>query len=122
MSLHDITSEDKTEVGQHELGTTNVPGLRAGYHQRPLHSKVSAEMERIDAIVLSDTTTAESFKHLDEKKILRKVRPVSKEIPRLSPVYILTWLRQMDTRLIPVLALLYLLSFLDRELQADHHI
>ncbi|KAK7413573.1 hypothetical protein QQX98_007582 [Neonectria punicea] len=38
-------------------------------------------------------TTLESFSHLDEKKILRKV---------------------MDIRLIPMLALLYLLSFLDR--------
>ncbi|KFA50658.1 hypothetical protein S40293_04908 [Stachybotrys chartarum IBT 40293] len=40
----------------------------------------------------AQTVTMESFSHLDEKKILRK----------------------MDVRLIPMLALLYLLSFLDR--------
>ncbi|KAK3938196.1 major facilitator superfamily transporter [Diplogelasinospora grovesii] len=53
-------------------------------------------MKQIDAAVVdSDTaqgTTLESFAHLDEKAILRK----------------------MDIRLIPMLALLYLLSFLDR--------
>ncbi|KAH8160043.1 hypothetical protein CIB48_g8197 [Xylaria polymorpha] len=45
---------------------------------------------RIDA--MASETTFESFAHLDEKKILRK----------------------MDMRLIPMLALLYLLAFLDR--------
>lgn len=51
-------------------------------------SKVAAIDERVTA----PGTTLESFAHLDEKKILRK----------------------MDIRLIPMLALLYLLSFLDR--------
>ncbi|KAI0539229.1 major facilitator superfamily domain-containing protein [Xylaria digitata] len=46
----------------------------------------------IDAIAIAPRTSYESFAHLDEKKILRK----------------------MDVRLIPMLALLYLLSFLDR--------
>lgn len=46
----------------------------------------------IDAMATAPGTTLESFAHLDEKKILRK----------------------MDVRLIPMLALLYLLSFLDR--------
>ncbi|KAH9995345.1 major facilitator superfamily domain-containing protein [Xylariaceae sp. FL0662B] len=50
------------------------------------------EIERIDAWATAPETTLESFAHLDEKKILRK----------------------MDIRLIPMLALLYLLSFLDR--------
>ncbi|KAI1166903.1 major facilitator superfamily domain-containing protein [Nemania serpens] len=45
-----------------------------------------------DALGLASERTLESFAHLDEKKILRK----------------------MDIRLIPMLALLYLLSFLDR--------
>lgn len=40
----------------------------------------------------SETITAPDFSHIDEKKVLRK----------------------MDIRLIPMLALLYLLSFLDR--------
>ncbi|KAI1250411.1 hypothetical protein MGN70_007464 [Eutypa lata] len=50
------------------------------------------EIDRIDAVATAPGTTFESFAHLDEKKILRK----------------------MDIRLIPMLALLYLLSFLDR--------
>ncbi|KAB5511617.1 major facilitator superfamily transporter [Coniochaeta sp. 2T2.1] len=49
-------------------------------------------IQRIDSIALAPETTIESFAHLDQKKILRK----------------------MDIRLIPMLALLYLLSFLDR--------
>lgn len=80
MSSHGSPPEDKAEVRQHELGTANVSDLPAGYnphHRRPHHSKLSAEIERIDAIALSEATTAESFKHLDEKKILRKVNPFS---------------------------------------------
>ncbi|KAF5679516.1 hypothetical protein FCIRC_6129 [Fusarium circinatum] len=50
------------------------------------------QVDRIDAMATAPGTTLESFSHLDEKKILRK----------------------MDMRLIPMLALLYLLSFLDR--------
>ncbi|KAK6209132.1 hypothetical protein LQW54_006586 [Pestalotiopsis sp. IQ-011] len=50
------------------------------------------EIGRIDAMADAPGVTMESFAHLDEKKILRK----------------------MDMRLIPMLALLYLLSFLDR--------
>ncbi|KAI1178718.1 major facilitator superfamily domain-containing protein [Nemania sp. FL0916] len=46
----------------------------------------------IDAMAMAPGVSYESFAHLDEKKILRK----------------------MDVRLIPMLALLYLLSFLDR--------
>jgi hypothetical protein len=50
------------------------------------------EKERIDKLATAPGVTLESFAHLDEKKILRK----------------------MDWHLIPMLALLYLLSFLDR--------
>lgn len=50
------------------------------------------EIARIDALATAPGVTMASFAHLDEKKILRK----------------------MDLRLIPMLALLYLLSFLDR--------
>ncbi|KAL5601895.1 hypothetical protein FOBRF1_009428 [Fusarium oxysporum] len=50
------------------------------------------QVDRIDAMATAPGTTLESFSHLDEKMILRK----------------------MDMRLIPMLALLYLLSFLDR--------
>ncbi|KAH7034773.1 major facilitator superfamily domain-containing protein [Microdochium trichocladiopsis] len=45
-----------------------------------------------DGPTISPETTIESFKHIDEKKVLRK----------------------MDLRLVPILALLYLMSFLDR--------
>lgn len=55
-------------------------------------SPKAEEMAQIDALATADGVTLASFKHLDEKKILRK----------------------MDLRLIPMLALLYLLSFLDR--------
>lgn len=50
------------------------------------------EIARIDALATGPGVSMASFAHLDEKKILRK----------------------MDLRLIPMLALLYLLSFLDR--------
>lgn len=63
-----------------------------------------------DAVVMAEMTMA-SFAHLDEKKILRKV------LPGPLPPFLLRDLAltdQMDIRLIPMLALLYLLSFLDR--------
>jgi hypothetical protein len=60
-------------------------------HGKPTKSKAE-EIARIDALATAPGVTMASFAHLDEKKILRK----------------------MDLRLIPMLALLYLLSFLDR--------
>jgi MFS family permease len=81
----------KTEVVK--LETAQQPEadhtMNHGYYA---HLKVDEEKERIDAISTAQRTTLESFAHLDKKKILRK----------------------MDLRLIPMLALLYLLSFLDR--------
>lgn len=53
---------------------------------------IAEEKKRIDKLATAPGVTLESFAHLDEKKILRK----------------------MDLHLIPMLALLYLLSFLDR--------
>jgi hypothetical protein len=55
-------------------------------------TKKAEEIAHIDALATGQNVTLASFAHLDEKKILRK----------------------MDMRLIPMLALLYLLSFLDR--------
>jgi hypothetical protein len=55
------------------------------------HNKAE-EIARIAALATAPGVTRASFAHLDEKAILRK----------------------MDLRLIPMLALLYLLSFLDR--------
>ncbi|KAI0378096.1 MFS general substrate transporter [Hypomontagnella monticulosa] len=62
-----------------------------GHHEYG-EGKVRDEVDRIDALATAPQTTIDSFADLDEKKILRK----------------------MDLRLIPMLALLYLLSFLDR--------
>lgn len=69
-------------------------GLAAHHHEgnKGHHSSDKGEIDRIDAIAAAPETTIESFSHIDEKKVLRK----------------------LDLRLIPVLALLYLLSFLDR--------
>jgi hypothetical protein len=58
------------------------------YQKRHSHTD---EVARIDALAIAPGVTRESFAHLNEKKILRK----------------------MDKRLIPMLAALYLLSFLD---------
>lgn len=82
---------EKVEVDQDESGPDKT-SIHQG-HQHGHHSKAEDEIKRIEALALAEGTTLDSFKHLDEKKILRK----------------------MDLRLIPVLALLYLLSFLDRE-------
>jgi len=73
---------------------TPVESIKASHvhneHARKL--SVSERKHEIDALATRPGVTLESFAHLDEKKILRK----------------------MDMRLIPMLALLYLLSFLDR--------
>ncbi|CAI6340898.1 unnamed protein product [Periconia digitata] len=61
------------------------------HHEKPSGAQ-SEQIARIDALATAPGVTRATFAHLDEKKILRK----------------------MDLRLIPMLALLYLLSFLDR--------
>ncbi|RKU40272.1 hypothetical protein DL546_002380 [Coniochaeta pulveracea] len=82
-----IHTSEKADVAQEEVVS------HPHHHEAKHHThKISAEVERIDAIALAPETTMETFAHLDQKKILRK----------------------MDMRLIPMLALLYLLSFLDR--------
>ncbi|KAF3764268.1 MFS general substrate transporter [Cryphonectria parasitica EP155] len=89
MTPHDSPPNEKLEVAHDEFseeGKLSPPPL---HHS---HGKTKEEIERIDAMALAPGTTMASFSHLDEKKILRK----------------------MDLRLIPVLALLYLLCFLDR--------
>ncbi|KAI1818414.1 major facilitator superfamily domain-containing protein [Poronia punctata] len=60
--------------------------------EKPSLIEVEAGQNVAKKIDVAPALTAESFAHLDEKKILRK----------------------MDMRLIPMLAILYLLSFLDR--------
>ncbi|KAK6062855.1 major facilitator superfamily transporter [Seiridium cupressi] len=77
------TSSEKAEIAEKE---------NASHGRRRESSTVEAEIGRIDAMAEAPGVSVESFAHLDEKKILRK----------------------MDLRLIPMLAALYLLSFLDR--------
>ncbi|KAK3302644.1 major facilitator superfamily domain-containing protein [Chaetomium strumarium] len=62
-------------------GSTSPPG-----------SDDLVDVEQVDRVAVPPPPTLESFAHLDEKAILRK----------------------MDMRLLPMLSLLYLLSFLDR--------
>ncbi|KAF5502178.1 putative transporter [Colletotrichum aenigma] len=81
-----FTNSEKLDVSELENG-------------QPEHLTRKDEIGRIDAIATAQGTTLASFAHLDEKKILRK-----------ASAFITT----MDIRLIPMLALLYLLSFLDR--------
>ncbi|KAK9802306.1 putative Major facilitator superfamily domain-containing protein [Seiridium cardinale] len=77
------TSPEKAEIAEKE---------NASHGRRRGSSTVEEEIGRIDAMAEAPGVSVESFAHLDEKKILRK----------------------MDLRLIPMLAALYLLSFLDR--------
>ncbi|KAI4867807.1 MFS general substrate transporter [Hypoxylon rubiginosum] len=74
-------------AGNHEISMKT----KVGHHEFS-GEKLREETARIDAFATAPGTTLESFADLDEKKILRK----------------------MDMRLIPMLAMLYLLSFLDR--------
>jgi MFS family permease len=68
-------------------------------------------VEQADTAAAPAPVTLESFAHLNEKAILRKVHPYPPIMRFIANVN----LEQMDIRLIPVLALLYLLSFLDRK-------
>jgi hypothetical protein len=81
----------KSSSSQDTPRSTSFTPLAHDKHGKPIKSKAE-EIARIDALATAPGVTMASFAHLDEKKILRK----------------------MDLRLIPMLALLYLLSFLDR--------
>lgn len=76
-------------------GSEKSPAIQDEFSKPVATDPKAAKQDRIkavDALATAPGTTHESFAHLDEKKILRK----------------------MDLRLLPMLALLYLLSFLDR--------
>ncbi|KAK7698164.1 hypothetical protein SLS64_012839 [Diaporthe eres] len=90
MASSDRSQNEKADVAQNEFGIGSVSALPP--HSRHGHSRGKDEIDRIDALATAEGTTLDSFKHLDEKAILHK----------------------MDLRLIPMLSLLYLLSFLDR--------
>lgn len=89
MASSDRSQYEKADIAQDEFGIGTVSDNPP--HSRHGHSRAK-EIDRIDALATAEGITLESFRHLDEKAILRK----------------------MDLRLIPMLALLYLLSFLDR--------
>jgi sugar phosphate permease len=74
----------------HESDSHDEPPLGSNDHTNK--SPRDAEIARISALATGPDVTRASFAHLSERAILRK----------------------MDLRLIPMLALLYLLSFLDR--------
>lgn len=82
---HDRVSRDLDESPVRKASVSHSISNRVG------RSKAE-EIARIDKLATAPGVTLESFAYLDEKKILRK----------------------MDWHLIPMLALLYLLSFLDR--------
>jgi hypothetical protein len=73
------------------------------------------DVEQVDRVFVPPTTL-QSFAHLDEKAILRKVCRCLPQGWFTNLFLTNTDGRQMDMRLIPMLALLYLLSFLDRTL------
>ncbi|KAJ4375885.1 hypothetical protein N0V83_001163 [Neocucurbitaria cava] len=80
-----ISESNVDHIHDDTLRKHSFAGSHVGGHK-------AGEIARIDALATAPGVTMASFAHLDEKKILRK----------------------MDLRLIPMLALLYLLSFLDR--------
>lgn len=82
--VHKSDSPDSGSLTGHEHHER-----RSSHHEK--HNKAE-DIARIDALATAPGISMASFSHLDEKAILRK----------------------MDLRLIPMLALLYLLSFLDR--------
>lgn len=94
--MSDSELGEKAVLGRHEVSTEKSTGinedsaLNNGKHG---HKKTKQELiAEIDARVTAPGVTRESFNHIDEKKLLRK----------------------MDLRLLPILTLLYLLSFIDR--------
>lgn len=82
---HERVSRDLDESPIRKASVSRSIGSHVGKSK-------AEEVARIDKLATAPGVTLESFAHLDEKKILRK----------------------MDWHLIPMLALLYLLSFLDR--------
>jgi hypothetical protein len=61
-----MDTPEKAEYAEKEVAPSS------SHHAHRRGSRVG-EIERIDAIALAPETTMESFAHLDEKKILRKV-------------------------------------------------
>lgn len=66
-------SSEKTALAEAEIGQQPEHHDTHHRHDHHLRSKELEEIERIDALAMAQGTTLESFAHLDEKKILRKV-------------------------------------------------
>lgn len=81
MSSHDSPPNEKVDVAQDEFVGDEKTGGSPEYPRHRGHpNRTEEEIERVDAIALAQGTTVESFRGLDEKKILRKVR-----VPGLRP-------------------------------------
>jgi hypothetical protein len=96
-NFHTLNMDEKlTKTRQEKRRDSNSPDTpnepKASISSGHGGKSKTEEIARIDALATGAGVTLASFAHLDEKAILRK----------------------MDLRLIPMLALLYLLSFLDR--------
>lgn len=87
MDIKSSTGHDSDEVSQEKTG-----GVPLHLEDQDHKLDKTEQIREIDAAITDPNVTLESFAHLDIKKIHRK----------------------MDMRLIPMLTLLYLLSFLDR--------
>lgn len=94
--MSDSSLGEKATSGQLEFATEKSTGIHEEmpiHHGETVHKKTKHEIiQEIDARATASGVTRESFNHIDEKKLLRK----------------------MDLRLLPMLTLLYLLSFIDR--------
>lgn len=73
MSIHDSSLNEKEQVAQNEFADSEKISSAHGHGRGSHVDSTKAEIERIDAAALGEGVTLESFKHLDEKKILRKV-------------------------------------------------
>jgi hypothetical protein len=96
MSDSDSPLGEKATQAHQEFATGKNTGVHEEFAPKATghgHKKTKEELIReIDAKATAPGVTRESFNHIDEKKLLRK----------------------MDLRLLPMLTLLYLLSFIDR--------
>lgn len=96
MSDSDGQLGEKATQGHHEFDEDKSIGVHKEFASKATgHGRKKTKQElihEIDARATAPGVTRESFNHIDEKKLLRK----------------------MDLRLLPMLTLLYLLSFIDR--------
>lgn len=96
--MSDSDLGEKAALGHHEVATEKSTGIHEEFATKEVghgHRRKKTKQELIremNARATAPGVTRESFHHIDEKKLLRK----------------------MDMRLLPILTLLYLLSFIDR--------